>query len=58
MAFFLLSQALVGWRQAQYLKMEARAMQDEVESTRAKNRVVEGSLGETRGKMFARSLRM
>ena len=30
MAFFLLSQALVGWRQAQYLKMEARAMQDEV----------------------------
>ena len=23
MAFFLLSQAAVGWRQAQYLKMEA-----------------------------------
>ncbi len=30
MAFFLLSQAVVGWRQAQYLKMEARAMRDEV----------------------------
>jgi len=25
MAFFLLSQAAVGWRQAQYLKMQATA---------------------------------
>ena len=30
MAFFLLSQALVGWRQAQYLKMEAAAREARV----------------------------
>ncbi len=55
MAFFLLSQAVVGWRQAQYLKMEAtaveaRVMQDDRRLPVQKTVLLDASLREVRGK--------
>ena len=54
MAFFLLSQAAVGWRQAQYLKMQAadamRVPPDDPHARREKNDPVEAAFSEVRRK--------